>query len=382
MNELLDSQLINNLRDTINETNIFVQDEVQKDKFNLICAIIDRIDTAIYYINSNYNKFPSREEEFVVYLFYCCNIVQTIKNAFDKLNIEMPTGNNYFEHIWNRIENGGEISETYTDDKFFSYFRSLVFAHPTDTSKSIPDRITGEKQYSPYILLNGDRMLENNGTIRVEIYSDKRAAFCLTFKFELLNKYIKWKYELLNNIIEEFRNIIKSKEQKWKLHKVNREQDSVEVLEDIKKILEERYIETDIIEELIAYLKCECSLNINLKSVKKYKKAIVDVIPKICDAIDEYNHEAIYALVRDILYPRPKAHQMLHYQLEKIYCYLNNEYGDTEWGLIQAEAFANEFAKKWVRIYPRKMSFEEIKFLTSVACYLEYKEQKGEKLNE
>ena len=382
MDELLDSQLINNLRDTINETNIFVQDEAQKDKFNLICAIMDRIDTAIYYINNNYNKFPSKEEEFVIYLFYCCNIVQTIKNAYDKLNIEMPIGNNYFEEVWNRIENGGKIPKTYTDDKFFSYFRSLVFAHPTDTSKSIPDRITGEKQYSPYILLNGSRMLRNNETIGVEIYSDKREAFCLNFKFEILNKYIQWKYELLNNIIEEFKKIIKSKEQKWRLHKVNREQDSVEVLEDIKKILEERYIETYIIDELIAYLQCECSLNINLESVKKYKKAIVDVIPKICDAIDEYDHEAIYALVRDILYPRPKTRQMLHYQLEKIYCYLNNEYGDTEWGLIQAEAFADGFAKKWVRINPRKMSFEEIKLLTSVACYLEYKEQKGENLNE
>ena len=47
-------------------------------------------------------------------------------------------------------------------------------------------------------------------------------------------------------------------------------------------------------------------------------------------------------------------------------------------GVKQAEAFANEFAKKWVIIKPRSMNFEEIKMLTSVACYLEYKEQMKE----
>ena len=114
--------------------------------------------------------------------------------------------------------------------------------------------------------------------------------------------------------------------------------------------------------------------------LKNLKDAIKKIIPDICNAVDDYNHDEIYDIVRDILYPRPKAHQMLHYQLEKIYCYLNDDYGDTEWGLIQAEAFANGFAKKWVTINPKSMNFDEIKLLTSVACYLEYKEQMGVKI--
>ena len=70
---------------------------------------------------------------------------------------------------------------------------------------------------------------------------------------------------------------------------------------------------------------------------------------------------------------------MMHYQLEKIFCYLNDDgYGDIEWGLIQADAFAKEFAKKWVIIKPYDMSFKEIKLLANVACYLEYQEQNKE----
>lgn len=67
---------------------------------------------------------------------------------------------------------------------------------------------------------------------------------------------------------------------------------------------------------------------------------------------------------------------MMHYQLEKIFCDLNYDHGNIEWGLIQAEAFSKEFAKKWVIIKPREMDFDEIKMLTNVACYLEYMEQK------
>ena len=72
-------------------------------------------------------------------------------------------------------------------------------------------------------------------------------------------------------------------------------------------------------------------------------------------------------------------HPHAHYQLEKIHCYLNENGSDVDWGLIQAENFSREFATKWVKIEPRKMSFTEIKMLTCVACYLEFKEQEGAK---
>lgn len=64
---------------------------------------------------------------------------------------------------------------------------------------------------------------------------------------------------------------------------------------------------------------------------------------------------------------------MMHYQLEKIFGYLNdyNHIESMEWGLKQAEAFSKEFVIK-----PQEMNFDEIKMLTQVACYLEYMEQK------
>lgn len=99
----------------------------------------------------------------------------------------------------------------------------------------------------------------------------------------------------------------------------------------------------------------------------------------MCDAVDNYENDKLYDIIGHIIGVRPDGHPMMHYQLEKIFCYLN-EYdylssGDVEWGLKQAEAFSKEFAKKWVIIEPYNMSFNETKMLTNVACYLEYQEQ-------
>ena len=44
MNEFLNSKLVQDLRDVINKTDIFIKDPIEKEKFNLICAIIDRFD--------------------------------------------------------------------------------------------------------------------------------------------------------------------------------------------------------------------------------------------------------------------------------------------------------------------------------------------------
>jgi hypothetical protein len=379
MNELLNSQLVYDLRDVINKTDIFVKDPIERKKFDLICAIMDRFDSSVDFLNKNQN-FPKSENDFINILVHISIIRDGINNVFKVLNLKINDDNKIFEEYYKR--DLPDINKQINDDKFYEYFRSLAFAHPFLTDRSIPNAIDKtEIQYSPYVLTNLRYCYtKEKDSIGVEVYSNKRDAFSISFPFEKLKEYIKWKYEMILDIILEFEKIISQKEQVWKLHKVKRNLSDIEILEDVKSILEERCIDAGEIENLIVYLKCECSLEENYESVEKFKNAIKIVIPQICDAMDEYNHDRIYDIIRDILYPRPKAHQMLNYQLEKIYCYLNNDYGDTEWGLIQAEQFANEFAKKWVIIKPREMSFDEIKLLTSVACYLEYKEQIGVKI--
>ena len=380
MNDLLNHQLCDELRDVINETNIFVKDEEESEKFLLICALMDRFDTAIKYINEHQER-PKSEAELIVFMAYSCIIKDGIDYIKNALKIGKSEDKKIFENIYRKNSINIPENEKFNDDKFFSYFRSLLFAHPLFTNKSIPKREEGEIQYSPYILIAPtDRPLDDS--IDIKIYSNKRKFIpFLSIPFKNLKEYIKFKYEELNQVIEGFKKIIMVKENQWKKHKVNRDQEDIEILKDCINILKERYIDESEhgIDILLTYLICKNSLKENIENINKYRNEIKKIIPSICDALDSYNHEELYNIVLVVLDATPKAHQMMHYQLEKIFEYLNYENDnsdDIEWGLKQAEEFSKEFAKKWVIIKPREMDFDEIKMLTQVACYLEYMEQK------
>lgn len=127
---------------------------------------------------------------------------------------------------------------------------------------------------------------------------------------------------------------------------------------------------------------CKNTLKENLTSVERFKQGIIEIIPDLCDAIDSLNYENGNREIR--LYfaqMTMEKHSMANYQLGKIYCDLNETQivSKREWALEQVELFSKEFAKKWVTIIPQEMSFDEIKLLVTVSCYLEKIEQEKEK---
>lgn len=389
MNNFFDVQLCFNLREVVNRTDIFYKDKLQSKKFDFICAFMDRFDFAVNYLNEHNSK-PKTEIDFMTYLTQASIIRDGINLCYKLLGIEKDKTNIFFKDYCLR-----DIGcEPESDDRFYDYFRSLSFAHPLDTNKSIPDRINEEKQFSPYCLLDLYNFKNDQNSIGVMVYSNMRENFSLTIPFEVLTNYLKYKYELLVNIIEKFNLIIEDMEENWKKRKVNRNGSSVTILKDVSNILQERYLEHDYIDDLIEYLETDLSDKSNETNVEIFRDKIKELIPSICNALDDYRTDDLYNICREVLYLRPKAHPMMYYQLEKIYCYLNFDgqyekdkieykvnncmYTNVEWGLIQAEKFSKEFAKKWVIIKPYKMNFKEIRLLTSVACYLEYKEQNPE----
>lgn len=366
---LFDSNLCRDLREVINRTNIFYKDKFQSKKFNFICAFMDRFDYAVDYLNNHESKFCS-DIDFMTYLMQASIIRDGIHLCCDLLDLSKETTTKYF----NKVDYGAE-----NDDSFFEYFRSLVFAHPLKTSRSIPNKIHGEIQYSPYCLINHYDFENDKALIGVKVYSNRRDSFSLLITFEQLQEYMRYKYNMLKKIIGKFNSIILDMENEWKKKKVNREQSSINILKEVVTILEERYLEHDYIDDLIEYLKCDVSLEKNLPNVNIFRNKIKEIIPAICDAVDKYEIDEIEKICSDIIYLRPEGYPMMAYQLEKIYCYLNEKMdADAEWALTQAEAFSKGFARKWVIINPYKMSFNEVKLLTTVSCYLESMEQKKE----
>lgn len=370
MNDILDGKLVYDLRDVINKTNIFVADENEKEKFNLICAVMDRFDNSVMYFNSH-QSIPSSEDEIVMFFQHCCIIRDGIKVVSNILNIKNePT--DIFQSYCQEAPFLIPKDDYKGDDKFFDYLRSLFFAHPFITDRAIPNPIKGEVQYSPYILNNrGGIFPDLKNSVGVMVYSNKREMFHICIKFDDLKEYIKLKFEKINDIINAFQDIINNKEKEWANRKVNRNKDNGAILLDVIDILNERYLEDSDIKELYDYLTCDISDETNTEIVNKYRELIVKVIPAICDCIDNMDYDELYQITNPVLNPHIReVYPMMHYQLEKIYCYLNdNGYGNIYWGLTQADLFSKEFAKDWVNINTVGMSLTEIKLLVTIACY-------------
>ena len=145
MPKLLDEQICRDLRSVINETDIFVKDSVEKEKFDLTCAVMDRIDSSLKYINDHLYT-PKDETEFITFIIHCCTIKDAVNFIFKKLNIRKIDDGNFFKNILMGKPFGMSENDAskIPDDKFFEYFRSLVFAHPFETNRAIPNIIKGE----------------------------------------------------------------------------------------------------------------------------------------------------------------------------------------------------------------------------------------------
>ncbi len=393
MAEFLNYTIINSLRTLINSSTIFCNnDHYNYAEYNLICAVMDRTDTCVKFLN-NHSNCPSTEENLIVFLMYSSMLVDSVKETFRQLKIPYPYSHDSIkaisfesnpEHFTyfrdNCLQSKLNIDEINcpTDDKFFEYFRSLSFAHPVNTNrpKFLRDK---ETQYSPFVISNNPmmRLGRELSFVGVRIYNNlDEDIIDFTFPFINLKKYICSRYELFNLIINVLKKRIEIQEDDWKKRKVKRDKNDIETLKDIQTILRERH-EEDIVDEAISCLSSKFTLQSNEKAVQKLRQQLSSRIPELCKCIDELNYDEANRLI-DIMHVHPRiVYQGFGYQMEKIFSYLRDDAGDNnnKWGRIQADLFSKEFAKKWVVINAFEMSFEEIKLLVRTACYLEWKEQ-------
>uniref|UniRef100_UPI0027D9C45E hypothetical protein n=1 Tax=uncultured Phascolarctobacterium sp. TaxID=512296 RepID=UPI0027D9C45E len=379
----LNPDVYREFRNAFNETPLFMYDEEYKTCFNLFCAVTDRLESCIEYLNGH-AETPKTEEDFLSFVMFSCMVLDAVKHVLKQLDIEKIDEINYFQDICLSKPLNIEKHKCPTDDKFFEYLRSIMFAHPFETNRP-KFFMKHEIQFSPWVIANNPAMKLRGikDGVGVRIYSNKFDEIKdLIFSFDVLKKYIKSQYLLLYLAIAKVKEIVSLKEIEWKKHKINRSLDYLDILKEIKDILKLRHEEYYDVETVIRYMGCKNTLKENLTSVERFKQGIIEIIPELCDAVDSLNYEMATEKLDYILHQRPwKMHSMANYQLEKIYCDLNETQivSKREWALEQVELFSKEFAKKWVTIIPQEMSFDEIKLLVTVSCYLEKIEQEKEK---
>ena len=386
----LDESLIWDLHNVIESSDIFMREEPLKHKYNLFCAFKDRMFSAVKYLNEH-SKPPKTEEEFINFLVYAAIVRDGIMKLYENLYGEKPPFIGEKKHFLNvRTYSAKYFSvETQpTDDVFFEYLRAMAFAHPYETSKrERPFLQGGEIQMCPWVIIDKTGMDDDiiKNSVGIRIYSNKfeDSLQDILFSFDDVKAYIKSRFECLKEITKWAREELAEHIEEWKKKKIDRNQEPAAILTEIKSVLTDRFQDASSIENLVVYLTCPISVEENRENVLKFRQAIIDVISAICDSVDNLDCESMEQIVGKLFaYPR-KMHQMAHYQLEKIFSYLNerNEtidpYSNEAWGLKQAQDFANGFAKKWVKLDIKTMQYDEIKLLVCTACYLERKEQES-----
>lgn len=385
----LDESLIWDLHNVIESSDIFMSEEPLKHKYNLFCAFKDRMFSAVKYLNEH-SKPPKTEEEFINFLVYAAIVRDGIKKLYENLYGEKPPfigEKKYFLNV--RTYSAKYFSEETqpTDDDFFEYLRAMAFAHPYETSKrGRPFMEDGEIQMCPWVIIDKSGMSYRiKNPVGIRIYSNKFEDDLqdILFSFDDVKAYIKSRYKCLKEITKWAKEELAEHIEEWKKRKINRNQDPVDILTEIKSVLTDRFQDASSIEDLLVYLTCPINVDENRENVYKFRQAIVGIIPGICDSVDNLDCESMEQKIGELLaYPR-EMHQMAHYQLEKIFSYLRDRsetidpYSNEAWGLKQAQDFANGFAKKWVKIDIKTMQYDEIKLLVNTACYLERKEQES-----
>ena len=388
----LDPKIIKNFRKLINSSNIFYEQNEHRTRWNLVCTLMDRIDSAINYLNSH-SEQPNTEEEFIFQIVFACIIKDGVYKFYENIYQRKPS--TILKK--RRFSNAKRFSEPFftketcpTDDVFFEYLRSLAFAHPFGTSKNhCNKRIFMEKDevnMSPWVFCNGLFSREKSVGLRIYTNADKEHDIIdLFFPYNNFKKYIKERYELIKEFISWGINVINDQNKERLKTKVNRSLSPISIVFHMKQILESRFVHEYALDDLIDILEFKTENLKNLESIGKIQKYLISRIEKMCDAVDSLDNETLEEEL-DYLYNRPlNLHNQAHYELEKIFSYLDDERGpclpgsDEERGLIQAISFYKSYAYKYVFIDFIKMQYKEIKLLIRVSCILGYEEEKNGK---
>jgi hypothetical protein len=181
---------INNILDTGNY-GIYNNDN---NRSTLLYSAFCRIVSSYEYLK--HKKFPNTEELVILYMNYCCIMIDAINICLSTCNIERIDTHNYFKDIsLNKLKIPEEMYKN--DEMFFEFFRSLVFAHPIDTDRSLPiNKKNKIKYYAPYVLFN-----DNKKSFGVMVFNQEMSLISLVIELESLKGFVNENFERLNEII-------------------------------------------------------------------------------------------------------------------------------------------------------------------------------------
>ena len=380
---LLDPSLCDAMFDALNNTNVFKFDEKLRQMHSQVCATLDRLRHATAWINSH-PIMPSGHERptglmtFMMFASLVKTSIENLRKAFGLNATIFDSGHadsrKYFSDVCCSEPLNIPADKCPSDDAFFQYFRSLVFAHSDKVEESKGVLLPGEVQFSPYIveksLTRGEP--DSDDYVGVMIYStDKKRDWKeLRVRFSTLKAYLKSRYESLGLVLKMINRKIREAEKSWRNTKVDRTLSPLDQLKFMKSEFDKRfeyYLSLEV-QALVSFLEVPCSLEKNRARVESFQCRIAEAVPRLADCFESLDSDAFVRETERFTNAQLDGLEQINYPLREIS--ENLEKPEMYHSAVQdIETVCKVFAGKWVDIEPSVMGKEEIKMLLALACY-------------
>lgn len=355
-------------------------------KFNMICAVMDRIDSAIKYLNEHYD-YPESESLYLTFMAYACMVCDSydaLSTYLRECKKETDNSHIFFGDLYCKTFSLKD-EDIPCDDKLFAHIRSISFAHPFQTDRSPFLKRNKITQFSPMtIVQKGQHSIDCKPyCVCVWIYQNDGKTLRFDIPWTSLLLYIQSRYNVLSSLTNWINNKLENQIAEWKTQKINRSGTVPEILQRIIDLIHDRYeplsrtFEDDwenskacMLFTLLRDYTLELTDSSNVASVERYRKAIADAIPELCEIMDNVGDWDEVAFRFLLAHPKT-MHPKGGYELEKIHSMKAGDYRSTYHGRKLAADFAKGFSSKWVNIDAQSMPVAEIQLLANVACYLE-----------
>ena len=208
----LDTDLAYKLRDTINseqeistkkrQTLRINKKEKEYPAWSLMCAIMDRIDDTVDYLNQlklNTGKYPKSAFDFFDFMNQSSVMIDCIEIMAKIYEVSFDNENQSTEIFGEKGDNGKG-----TDKKYFDYLRSLCSVHPVETSYYDKMYQKDDFECCPYVVWNTGRIWDKkdcNLHAQVYVNGEKEGDRHIGINIVNIFDYVKYRYSLLEKVI-------------------------------------------------------------------------------------------------------------------------------------------------------------------------------------
>lgn len=400
----LNPEINSNFRSIVNDYidfSIVKKYKNNDDAWNSICAIMDRIDDIVVYLNQKELDNGSWNRcafDFFEFIEQAGVLVECIDELYKIYDIEQPKYNLIFK---NKIINYKYLSEAKKKNKtikigdsdYFKYIRSLSTIHPSKTDRH-KEFQNADFEVSPYVVWNKGIFTIDprcNGELVVVSYNNNTDEL-LTNKpisIQEIFNYIKYKYYSLNYLIKKVKLYYKEQVKGLRNKPIKKPGSFSEYNDYLTELLKECKIRfpdlEDNIKEVIDVFNLKISNKENQMKYNKYCEALkigIKAIHRQLQNMDFKCESPIDNLMWELLvgkiYKKNTMEMNYSYPLSKI-IELKSGYGDKHYAIMMYKELL-PFFNNYITVTKNDLStlsYNELYILSQIAIYLHELENDG-----